>query len=57
MATWPGLGGRGWSWPLPEGLDDAQLETLLYPPRRRWRRNSGRFRTGRWCTASCGGRT
>ena len=22
----------GLSWPLPEGLDDSQLETLLYPP-------------------------
>ena len=22
----------GLSWPLPEGLDDAQLEALLYPP-------------------------
>jgi transposase len=22
----------GLGWPLPEGLDDAQLEALLYPP-------------------------
>ena len=22
----------GLGWPLPDGLDDAQLETLLYPP-------------------------
>ena len=22
----------GLSWPLPEGLDDSQLEALLYPP-------------------------
>ena len=22
----------GLNWPLPDGLDDAQLETLLYPP-------------------------
>ena len=23
----------GLGWPLPEGLDDAQLEVLLFPPR------------------------
>jgi transposase len=23
----------GLTWPLPDGLDDAQLEALLFPPR------------------------
>ena len=28
----PASGRAGLGWPLPDGLDDEQLETLLYPP-------------------------
>ena len=47
----------GLGWPLPEGLDDAELEARLYPPPAAVAAGSGRCRTGRWYTASCGGRT
>jgi hypothetical protein len=42
----------GLGWPLPEGLDDAELEAVLFPHRPRWRRNNGRYRIGQWCTAN-----
>jgi hypothetical protein len=48
----------GLGWPLPDELDDAQLETLLYPPgSAARRRNNGQFQTGRSCIANCGDRT
>ena len=47
----------GLDWPLADEFSDAELETLLYPPPPDWRRSGDRFRTGRWCIASCGGRT
>ena len=40
-------------WPLPEDLDDAQLEALLFPRRRRSPRISARCPTGPGCIASC----
>ena len=47
----------GLSWPLPEALDDSQLEALLCRRRLRWRQSNDRFRTGPLYIASCGGRT
>jgi hypothetical protein len=43
------------TWPLPEGLTDEVLELRLYPPPMARPGIVGRGRTGRWCTASCGG--
>ena len=59
----------GLGWPLPDGLDDAQLEALLYPPPPDGARasavpdGSGQGSAcesggaSEWCTANCGGRT
>ena len=44
----------GVAWPLPEDLDDAQLEALLFPPPSGNRRRiSGRCPIGAGCIASC----
>ena len=46
----------GLGWPLPAEFDDAQLETLLYPPPRAVASERRPGRTGRWFTGNCGGR-
>ena len=46
----------GVGWPLPDDLDDAALESRLYPARRPRPRIGGRCRTGRRSTASCAAR-
>ena len=47
---------QGLTWPLPESLDDAELERRLF--RRRCRAGrSARCRTGVRCTGSCVART
>ena len=45
----------GLAWPLPDDLDDAGLEALLFPPSRRPTCRV-RCRTGPTSTASCGER-
>ena len=45
------------TWPLPDDLDDARLEALLFPPAPNVPTEYAWCRTGRWCTGSCGGRT
>ena len=45
----------GVSWPLPDGLDDAELEALLFRPPSEVARPAARILTG--CTGSCGART
>ena len=45
----------GLTWPLPDTLDDAQLEALLFPPLPDV--PTDQPRTGPRCIAICGGRT
>ena len=47
----------GLGWPLPDDLDDARLEKLLFPPVPDVPVDSGRCRTGPRSIASCVGRT
>ena len=47
----------GWNGRCPKGSTTRNWRRCSIHPRRLWRRNIGLFRTGRWCTASCGGRT
>lgn len=35
MSQWKEVVGRGLSWPLPDGMDDGQLEALLFTAARR----------------------
>jgi hypothetical protein len=43
------------TWPLPDRLDDAQLETLLFPPLPDVPSANARSRTGPRCIAIYGG--
>ena len=43
----------GFVWPLPDELDDARLEALLYPPAPAITTTSARCSIGRRCIASC----
>jgi hypothetical protein len=43
----------GVSWPLPEDLDDARLEALLFPPPPGSRPISAQCPIGGGCIASC----
>ena len=45
-------GAAGFSWPLPEGLDDAALEAALFPPPGRRRGFPGPSRTRNMSTGS-----